>query len=70
MLGNILKRGDWNRDDLIISTKFIKSGISLSKTGLGRKRLIQGMRNSLKRLQLDYVDVMFLHRPDQEVPIE
>ena len=44
--------------------------MSLSKTGLGRKRLIQGMRNSLKRLQLDYVDIMFLHRPDQEVPIE
>jgi len=68
-LGNILKKGEWNRDELVISTKFIKAGTKLSQTGLGRKRLIQGVRNSLKRLQLDYADIIFLHRPDQDVPI-
>lgn len=67
IFGNILKRGDWDREKLVISTKFIRCG---NKVGLGRKRLIQGFRNSLKRLQLDYVDVMFLHRYDQEVPLE
>lgn len=38
--------------------------------GLGRKRLVLAMRNSLKRLQLDYVDMLFLHRPDIETPLE
>mmetsp|Transcript_32930 Transcript_32930/g.32605 ORF Transcript_32930/g.32605 Transcript_32930/m.32605 type:complete len:343 (+) Transcript_32930:36-1064(+) len=67
VFGNILKRGDWDREKLVISTKFIRCG---DKVGLSRKRLVQGMRNSLRRLQLDYVDVMFLHRYDQEVPLE
>jgi len=66
-IGNILKRGDWDRDNLVISTKFLRCGRGI---GLSRKRLVQGMRNSLKRLQLGYVDVMYLHRYDQEVPLE
>ena len=67
ILGNIIKRGGWDRDKLVISTKFLRCG---SSVGLSRKRLIQSMKKSLTRLQLDYVDVMFLHRFDHEVPLE
>ena len=67
ILGKVIKRGGWNRDELVISTKFLRCGDSV---GLSRKRLIQAMKKSLQRLQLDYVDVMFLHRFDHEVPLE
>ena len=70
ILGNILKRGDWDRDRLVISTKFMRSGAGPNRIGLSRKRLVQAMRNSLKRLQLDYADILFLHRPDPETPLE
>jgi voltage-dependent potassium channel beta subunit len=68
VLGKTLKTGGWDRDELVISTKFIRADDN--SVGLSRKRLIQAMRNSLKRLQLDYVDIMFLHRFDHEVPLE
>ena len=68
ILGKTLKAGGWDRDELVISTKFIRA--NMSQVGLSRKRLVQAMRNSLNRLQLDYVDIMFLHRFDHEVPLE
>jgi len=37
---------------------------------LSRKHIIEGARNSLKRLQMDYVDVIFCHRPDYQTPLE
>jgi voltage-dependent potassium channel beta subunit len=67
ILGNAIKRAGWDRDELVISTKFFQCGGS---SGLSRKRLIQAMKNSLARLQLNYVDVMFLHRYDHETPLE
>lgn len=70
ILGNTLKRGEWPRDELVVTTKFMWGRLSRTAVGLGRKRLIQGVRNSLKRLQLDYIDVLFLHRVDMECPIE
>ena len=38
--------------------------------GLSRKHIIEGTKASLKRLQLDYVDVIFAHRPDLQTPLE
>ena len=37
---------------------------------LSRKHIIEGVKNSLKRLQLDYVDIVYCHKPDYETPIE
>jgi aryl-alcohol dehydrogenase-like predicted oxidoreductase len=70
IVGNALKKGEWEREELVVSTKFFKCGDGVNRTGLSRKHLIEGMRNSLKRLQLDYVDIMFLHRPSLDTPLE
>ena len=45
-------------------------GIGNNQSGLSRKHIIEGVKGSLKRLQLDYVDVLFAHRPDRETPLE
>mmetsp|Transcript_1521 Transcript_1521/g.3265 ORF Transcript_1521/g.3265 Transcript_1521/m.3265 type:complete len:346 (+) Transcript_1521:3-1040(+) len=68
-IGSVLKRGGWDRDSLVISTKFFRCGSKPNQSGLSRKRLVQAARNSLKRLQLDYADIIFAHRPDYETPI-
>ncbi|TMW59093.1 hypothetical protein Poli38472_007238 [Pythium oligandrum] len=79
VLGQVVKagieRGTWTREDLVISTK-IFFGTDYSKTdglntqGLSRKHIIEGTKASLKRLGLDYVDLIFCHRPDPATPIE
>jgi len=42
----------------------------INEVGLSRKHIIEGMNASLKRLQLEYVDLVFCHRPDPKTPIE
>jgi voltage-dependent potassium channel beta subunit len=54
----------------VISTKIFWGGNGPNDVGLSRKHLIEGTKNSLKRLQLDYVDLLFCHRPDPNTPIE
>ncbi|MFN3691867.1 MAG: aldo/keto reductase [Fervidobacterium sp.] len=68
MLGMILK--EYRREDLVISTKIFWGGDGPNQKGLSRKHLLEGTWNSLKRLQLDYVDLIYCHRPDPEVPME
>uniref|UniRef100_A0A7C4W781 Aldo/keto reductase n=1 Tax=Fervidobacterium pennivorans TaxID=93466 RepID=A0A7C4W781_FERPE len=68
MLGMILK--EYKREDLVISTKIFWGGDGPNDKGLSRKHLLEGTWNSLKRLQLDYVDILYCHRPDPEVPME
>jgi voltage-dependent potassium channel beta subunit len=70
MMGNVLKHAGWKRADLIISTKLFWGGKGPNQSGLSRKHLLQGIRASLERLQLDYVDLVFCHRPDLYTPIE
>ena len=58
------------RKDYVLSTKIWKCGEGVNDTFLSRKHIIEGTRNSLKRLQQPYVDVVFAHRPDYDTPLE
>jgi voltage-dependent potassium channel beta subunit len=70
MMGNVIRRAGWKRSDLLISTKIFWGGDKPNQTGLSRKHLIEGMLASLDRLRLEYVDLLFCHRPDIYTPIE
>jgi len=69
-MGNVIKKAGWNRSDLVISTKLFWGGRKPNQTGLSRKHIIEGAKASLVRLQMDYVDLIFCHRPDIYTPIE
>jgi len=68
LMGEALK--EYRREDLIISTKIFWGGKGPNDTGLSWKHLVEGTKNALKRLQLDYVDLLYCHRPDPTTPIE
>lgn len=70
VMGKVLKKTGWERADLVISTKLFWGGKKPNRTGLSRKHLIEGIQASLARLQLEYVDLLFCHRPDIYTPIE
>ena len=69
-MGKALKRAGWKRSDLVLSTKIFWGGEGVNDKGLSRKHIIEGLYASLARLQLDYVDLLFCHRPDKRTPIE
>jgi len=72
VMGAALRELNWSRSSYLVSTKFywgINKGVNERNT-LNRKRLIEGIQGSLKRLQLEYVDLIYCHRPDPETPIE
>ncbi len=70
VMGNVLKKIGWQREDYVISTKLFWGGKGINRTGLSHKHLIEGMNNALRRFQQEYVDLVFCHRPDSETPIE
>jgi voltage-dependent potassium channel beta subunit len=70
VMGNVLKKAGWKRSDLVISTKIFWGGRGPNDTGLSRKHVIEGTLASLERMQLDYIDLLFCHRPDIRTPIE
>jgi voltage-dependent potassium channel beta subunit len=70
VMGNVLKRMGWPRESYIVSTKIFWGGRGPNDTGLNYKHIVEGVNRSLKRLQLDYVDFLFCHRPDPNTPIE
>jgi voltage-dependent potassium channel beta subunit len=72
IMGAALKQLAWPRVRYVVSTKFywgITDGPN-EKNTLNRKYLLHGLDASLKRLQLDYVDLVFCHRPDPNTPVE
>ncbi|XP_052713524.1 voltage-gated potassium channel subunit beta-2-like isoform X3 [Crassostrea angulata] len=69
-LGNILKKKAWRRSSYIISTKLYWGGKAETERGLSRKHIIEGLKASLERLQLDYVDIVFANKPDPHTPME
>ncbi|MCX8061149.1 MAG: aldo/keto reductase [Anaerolineales bacterium] len=70
MMGNIIRKAGWKRSDLVVSTKIFWGGEGVNDCGLSMKHIMEGMNASLKRLQMDYVDLVFCHRPDLYTPIE
>lgn len=72
VMGEILKETKWQRDSYVVSTKlyFGDGGKLPNQTGLSRKHLMEGINASLRRLQMEYVDLLFCHRPDPLTPIE
>jgi len=71
VMGAALKKLGWRRGSYLVTTKIywgLHDGIN-EKNTLNRKRLIEAISGSLERLQLDYVDVLYCHRPDRNTPI-
>lgn len=68
IMGEVVK--DFRREDLVISTKIFWGGKGPNDVGVSWKRLVEGTRASLKRMQLEYVDLLFCHRPDLTTPVE
>lgn len=70
IMGNVLKKAGWKRSDLVLSTKIFWGGRGPNDKGLSRKHIIEGTEAALRRLQSDYVDLVFCHRPDLHTPVE
>jgi aryl-alcohol dehydrogenase-like predicted oxidoreductase len=72
VMGNILKKMAWDRTSYIVSSKvFFGCGPKgPNQTGLSRKHIFEACHAALKRLQLDYLDLYFCHRPDKNTPME
>lgn len=70
VMGNVIRRAGWKRSDLVVSTKVFWGGDGPNDTGLSRKHVIEGANAALARMQLDYVDLIFCHRPDIYTPTE
>ena len=70
VMGNVIKKLGWTREDFVVSTKIFWGGSGPNDTGLSHKHVIEGVNKALKRLQVDYVDLVFCHRPDRNTPIE
>jgi voltage-dependent potassium channel beta subunit len=72
VMGAALKKLGWRRGSYLVTTKIywgLHDGVN-EKNTLNRKRLIEAINGSLERLQLDYVDVLYCHRPDKNTPIQ
>lgn len=72
VMGNILKKKSWARSSYCVSSKvfFGYEDKLPNQTGLSRKHVIEGCHAALKRLQVEYIDLFFCHRPDKNTPIE
>ena len=70
MMGRVLRKMGWKRTDLIISTKIFWGGQGPNDRGVHAKHVKEGVDGALKRLDMDYVDLVFCHRPDFHTPIE
>lgn len=74
MMGRVLKKKNWDRTSYTISSKAFFGWRGKqnkpNQTGLSRKHLTEACEEALKRMQLDYLDLFFCHRPDKGTPIE
>jgi len=70
IMGKVFKKAGWKRSDLVVSTKIFWGGEGPNNNGLSRKHIIEGVDAALQRLQMEYVDLVFCHRPDIHTPVE
>ncbi|KAG6667799.1 probable voltage-gated potassium channel subunit beta [Carya illinoinensis] len=70
IMGQAIRELGWKRSDVVVSTKIFWGGPGPNENGLSRKHVVEGTKASLKRLEMDYVDVIYCHRPDSTTPIE
>lgn len=73
VMGQALQEFGWPRHTYLVSTKYfwgIHRGVPNAVYTLNRKYLMEAIDKSIERLQLDYVDLVYCHRPDPETPIE
>ncbi|MBB3195973.1 potassium channel beta subunit family protein [Roseateles terrae] len=75
IMGQVFRQLGWARHTYIVSTKFYwglaREGVTVNfQNTLNRKYLMQAIDGSLKRMQLDFIDLVYCHRPDPHTPIE
>ena len=74
MMGRVIKKKKWDRTSYIVSSKAFfgwrGKDNKPNQTGNSRKHLVEACNEALQRLQVDYLDLYFCHRPDKNTPIE
>lgn len=73
MMGRVLSKKNWDRTSIVLSSKayfgWRGKENKPNQTGLSRKHLTEACHEALQRLQTDYLDLYFCHRPDKKMPI-
>ncbi len=73
MMGRVMKKKNWDRTSYTISSKVFfgwrGKNNKPNQTGLSRKHLTEACHEALQRLQTDYIDLFYCHRPDKNTPI-
>jgi voltage-dependent potassium channel beta subunit len=74
MMGRVLKKKNWDRTSYTVSSKVFWGWRGKenkpNQSGLSRKHIVEACHEALERLQTDYLDLYFCHRPDKNAPIE
>ena len=70
LMGQALQELQLSRDTYCVSSKVFWGGQLPTQRGLSRKHITEACHAALKRLQVDYLDLYFCHRPDQHTPLE
>jgi voltage-dependent potassium channel beta subunit len=74
LMGRVLKKKGWDRTSYTVSSKVFfgwrGKNNKPNQSGLSRKHITEACHEVLQRLQVDYLDLFFCHRPDKNVPIE
>ncbi|MEE4270389.1 MAG: aldo/keto reductase [Thermoanaerobaculales bacterium] len=70
IMGAVLAKSGWDRSSYVVSTKIFWGGDGPNQRGLSRKHIVEGTDAALRRFGLDYVDLIFCHRPDLHTPVE
>lgn len=69
LMGEALKKLGYSRDSFIVSSKVFWGGDRPTQLGLSRKHVVDCCHAALRRLQVDYLDLYFCHRPDPDTPV-